>query len=161
MPEYRAYRQREYSVRPTAMAPPGEEYVQIRGPVDRRQPSHFEEVPREYIGRGPSVRPEPTKYEIPREYVGRLQSVRPEPPPREYATSIRPEARREVPMPMPAPREYSIRPETITRRDHGAESERYYEEGRRPAEVAFIERPRAREASVVVYADDVRREVYR
>jgi hypothetical protein len=161
-PEYRAYRQREYSVRPTAMGPPGEEYVQIRGSIERRQPSHFEEVPREYVGHAPSMRPEPVKYEIPREYVGRLQSVRPEPPPREYATSVRPEARREVPM--QSQREFSLRPgESITRRDHaiGVENERYYDEGRRPAEVAFIERPRAREASVVVYADDVRREIYR
>lgn len=161
-PEYRAYRQREYSVRPTAMGPPGEEYIQVRGPMERRQPSHFEELPREYVGRAPSMRPEPVKYEIPREYVGRLQSVRPEPPPREYATSVRPEARREVPM--QSQREYSLRPgESIVRRDHavGVENERYYDDGRRPAEVAFIERPRAREASVIVYADDVRREVYR
>jgi hypothetical protein len=43
------------------------------------------------------------------------------------------------------------------------EGERYYEDisDRRLAEVAFIERPRARESSVLVYADDVRREVYR
>jgi hypothetical protein len=42
------------------------------------------------------------------------------------------------------------------------DDERFYEEvPRRPAEIAFIERPRARESSVLVYADDVRREVYR
>lgn len=162
-PEYRQYRQREYSVRPGPMAPPGEEIIQVRGPVERRQMSHFEEAPREYA-RAPTVRPEPVRYEIPREYVGRLQSVRPEPPPREYAASVRPEARRE--MPIQSQREYSVRPvETMPRREHvaGAEPERYYDEvpRARPAEVAFIERPRAREASVVVYADDVRREVYR
>jgi hypothetical protein len=54
--------------------------------------------------------------------------------------------------------------ETAPRREYlpVQEGERYYEElpPRRPAEIAFIERPRAREASVVVYADD-RREVYR
>jgi len=62
--------------------------------------------------------------------------------------------------------EYSVRPlDSIPRREQiiASDSDRYYEEApsRRPAEVAFIERPRAREASVMVYADDVRREVYR
>jgi hypothetical protein len=78
--------------------------------------------------------------------------------------SERPEARRE--MPVQAQRGFSVRPvEHIARRepDGGPEGERYYDEAPRgrPAEVAFIERPRAREASVVVYADDGRREVYR
>ena len=165
LPEYRSYRQREYSVRPGGtMAPPGEEFMPVRGPVERRQMSHFEEVPREYAPRAPSMRPEPVRYEIPREFVGRLQSVRPEPPPREYATSIRPEARREAPA--QSQREFSVRPaEAMPRRElaAGPDPERYYDEvpRGRPAEVAFIERPRAREASVVVYSDDVRREVYR
>lgn len=164
MPEYRSYRQREYSARPATMAPPGEEFVQVRGHAERRQMSHFEEVPRDYAARASSTRPEPVRYEIPREYVGRIQSVRPEPPPREYATSVLPEARRE--MPVQSQREFSLRPaESIPRREHaaGPERERYYDEvpRGRAAEVAFIERPRARESSVVVYADDVRREVYR
>ncbi|KAK0102142.1 hypothetical protein ONS96_006106 [Cadophora gregata f. sp. sojae] len=176
-PDYRSYRQREYSVRPTAMGPPGEEYIQIRSrqltPEDSR---------REYIPRPASVYPEAVRYEIPREYT-RMQSVRPEGPPREYAASVRPEARRElVPQPhreysvrpMDPPhsaipqsqREYSVRPvEPVIRREPPAipEGGRYYEEpaGRQPAEIAFIERPRARESSVMVYADDVRREVYR
>jgi len=176
-PEYRSYRQREYSVRPTAMGPPGEEYIQIRS----RQLTP-EEGRREYLPRAASVYPEAVRYEIPREYT-RMQSVRPEAPPREYAASVRPEARRElVPQqhreysvrPMDPPhgaipqsqREYSVRPmEPIIRREPVAipEGGRYYEEpaGRQPAEVAFIERPRARESSVMVYADDVRREVYR
>jgi hypothetical protein len=161
-PEYRSYRQREYSVRPTVMAPPGEEYVQIRAP-ERRHVSHYEEAPREYAPRTPSVRPEPVRYEMPREYAPRLQSVRPEAPAREYAGSVRPEGRREI-APQ-AQREYSVRPvESVPRREYLAEpeGERYYEEmPRRPAEVAFIERPRARESSVMVYADDVRREVYK
>ncbi len=164
-PEYREYRQREYSARPAAMAPPGEEYVQIRGPPERRQMSHFEEAPREYIRRAPSVHPEAVRYEVPREYVGRLQSVRPvDIPSREYASSVRPEARREV-VPQ-SQREFSVRPvDTIPRREQmvAPEGERFYEEvpSRRPAEIAFIERPRARESSVLVYADDARREVYR
>jgi len=154
-PEYRSYRQREYSVRP--MAPPGEEYIQIRGAPERRQMSHFEETPREYLPRPMSVRPEPipVRYEIPREYVGR-QSVHPEPPPREY--SIRPEARREVIM--QPQRDFGVRStEHVVQREPIPDVERYYEEGpRRPAEVTYIERPRAREASVMVYEDDSRRE---
>jgi hypothetical protein len=151
IPEYRSYRQREYSVRPNIIAPPVDEYVETRGPPERRHMSHFEEAPREYAPRAPSVRPEPIRYEIPREYVGRLQTVRPEP-----RAEMGPQSQRE----------FSIRPsDSVTRREHGTgpEVERYYNEApsRRPAEVAFIERPRAREASVVVYADDVRREVYR
>lgn len=153
--EHRAYRQREYSVRP--MAPPGEDYIQLRGAPERRQMSHFDEAPREYISRAASVRPslapaaEPVRYEIPREYVSRVQSVRPEGAPREIAAQPQ--------------REYSVRPvEAAPRREPvgGREGERFYEEvpSRRPAaEVAFIERPRAREQSVLVYADDVRREV--
>jgi hypothetical protein len=164
-PEYREYRQREYSVRPSTMAPPGEDYVQVRGAPERRQMSHFEEPPREYIRRAASVRPEAVRYEIPREYAGRMQSVHPaDVPSREYAASVRPEARREVIS--QTQREYSVRPVDAMppRREQvvGPDGERYYEEipTRRPAEIAFIERPRAREASVMVYADD-RREVYR
>jgi hypothetical protein len=163
-PEYRSYRQREYSVRP--MAPPGEEYIQIRGAPEQRQMTQFEDTHRDYAPRAASLRPEAVRYEIPREYVRRLQSVRPEPPSGEYPASVHPEPRREV-VQLPQPqREYSVRPvDTVPRREHVSvsEGERYYDEvsSRRPAEVAFIERPRAREASVLVFADDVRREVYR
>ncbi len=161
-PDYRSYRQREYSVRPS-MASHGDEYIQIRSATERRQISQFEEAPREYIQRAPTVRPESVRYEVPREYVGRMQSVRPEAPPRDYAASVRPEAHRAI-IPQ-SQREYSIRPAEIPRREPVAlaDGERYYEEVSRgrPAEIAFIERPRARESSVMVYADDVRREVYR
>ncbi|PMD23371.1 hypothetical protein NA56DRAFT_69212 [Hyaloscypha hepaticicola] len=162
-PEYRSYRQREYSLRP--VGPHGDEYRQVRDreAAERRQMSHFEEAPRDYIQQAPSTRPEPVRYEIPREYAGRVQSVRPEAPPREYAASVRPEARREV-IPQPQ-REFSVRPiDAIPRRQVPmVDDDRYYEEvpSRRPAEIAFIERPRARESSVLVYSDDVRREVYR
>ena len=79
-----------------------------------------------------------------------FQSVRPEAVGREMAPQSQ--------------REFSVRPvESIARREQvtGREVERYYDEipTRRPAEVAFVERPRAREQSVFVYADDVRREV--
>ena len=181
--DHRVYRQREYSVHPA-----GDEFTQVRAP--ERRPVYEEsnreysraasvrpepiryEIPREYAGRLQSVRPEG----VPREYTAsvhpegrreiipqREYSVRPEPIPREYAASVHPEMRRE--MAPPGQREYSARPmETAPRRQYlpVQEGERYYEEipPRRPAEIAFIERPRAREASVVVYADD-RREVYR
>jgi hypothetical protein len=63
-------------------------------------------------------------------------------------------------------REFSVRPvDSLNRREQVplSKGERYYEEvpTQRAAPVAFIERPRAREASVVVYADDVRSQVYR
>ncbi|RDL35712.1 uncharacterized protein BP5553_06324 [Venustampulla echinocandica] len=242
-PDYRSYREREYSVRPSTIAPPGESYIQTRGVPERRaETAQYEEIPRDYApraqivreeapreysgrasvmpegppreyaarpmsvrpeairyevrddgdrgypARAPTVRPEavryeireeggreydvramsrrpePIRYEVPREYVGRLQSVRPEPAPREYAGSVHPEARREV-VPQ-SQREFSVRPvDSLDRREAIPipRTERYYEEvpRGRPAEVAFIERPRARESSVLVYADDVRREVYR
>lgn len=131
VPENRAYRQREYSVRP--MAPPGEEYIQLRGAPERRQMSHCDEAPREYVPRVASVRPppeEPVRYDIPREYVSRVQSVRPEGAPRELAAQSQ--------------REYSVRPvEATPRREQlvGREAERYYDEvpTRRPfAEPVFI-----------------------
>ncbi|KAF7872351.1 hypothetical protein EAF04_003273 [Stromatinia cepivora] len=154
-PDYRSYREREYSVRPTPMGPPGEEYVRVRAQPERRQVSHYDEAPREYISRPQSVRPEAIRYEVPREYVGRLSSVRPEAPLREYS-----EVRREVMA--PPRREFSVRPTEIIPRSHqptAAEGERYYEvENQRPA---IIERPREREGSVFVYADDLPRKVYR
>ncbi|KAJ8071360.1 hypothetical protein OCU04_001690 [Sclerotinia nivalis] len=153
-PDYRSYREREYSVRPTPMGPPGEGYVRVGAQPERRQVSHYDEAPREYISRPQSVRPEAIRYEVPREYVGRLSSVRPEAPLREY-----PEVRREVMA--PPRREFSVRPTEIIPRSHqptAAEGERYYEvENHRPA---IIERPREREGSVFVYADDLPRKVY-
>lgn len=209
LPEYRSYRQREYSSRP--MVPPGEEYIQIRA-AGRRPASHFEEDPQEYASRALSVRPDPVRYEevsrefaraptvrpesvryeevpreyaraptvrpepvryeeVPREYIRattarpepvrydipreyRVQSIRPEPPLREYAASVRPEARRET-----VPQQgLGVRPMD----HHSTAGERYFDEPPRriPAEVAFIERPRVREASVMVYTDD-RKGVYR
>lgn len=159
-PDYRQYREREYSVRPAPMGPPGEEYVRVRAQPERRQVSHYDEAPREYMSRPQSVRPEAIRYEVPREYVGRLSSVRPEAPLREYAPSVHPEVRREVMA--PPRREFSVRPTEIIPRSHqptATEGERYYEvENQRPA---IIERPREREGSVFVYADELPRKVYR
>lgn len=128
-PDYRPYRQREYSVRPSAMGPPGEEHL------PRREMSHFEGPPREYAPqRAMSVRP---GYEMPQQFPSRMQSVHPEAPPREYAASVRPEAYREV-VPQ-AQREYSVRPlESVPRREpvSYAQDVSYYEEvPRRPAQV--------------------------
>ncbi|KAG9245739.1 hypothetical protein BJ878DRAFT_540952 [Calycina marina] len=176
--EHRSYREREYSARP--ISPPGEEYVQLRG-REQRQMSHFEEAQREYMPRAMSVRPEaiPVRYEIPREreFVGRMQSVRPEGAPireyartggvpsREYAASVRHEGRREV---VQSQREYSVRPSEVResvlrRRDEVPDGERFHGEApiRRPAEVTYIDRPRLREGSVIVYGDDRREIVYR
>ncbi|KFY36645.1 hypothetical protein V494_05009 [Pseudogymnoascus sp. VKM F-4513 (FW-928)] len=112
-------RQREYSTRPPARQQPIDDYVRVaEGPPPRRQPTHFEEPPHEYIPRVASVRPESFRQEyIPRaqsirperaEYIPRAQSIRPEPVHREYAASVRPEGRREVPSQII--REYSVRP---------------------------------------------------
>ena len=155
IPEHQAYRQREHSVRP--MAPPREDYIQLRGGPERRQTSQLDEAPRDFIPRAASVRPiraESARYEVSGEYVSRLQSVRPEGVNKELAANSQ--------------REYSVRPIDTPRREHigGRGTERYYNEvpSRRPiAEVAF-ERPRAREQSIVVYDNDLRRksrDVYR
>ncbi|TVY83028.1 hypothetical protein LSUE1_G002434 [Lachnellula suecica] len=151
---------REYISRPGSVRPDQtryEDHEYIKAPVAR------EEIPRDYARAG-SVRPDAVRYEVPREYGPRLQSVRPEAPPREYASSVHPDARREM-VPQ-GQREFSVRPvDSLNRREQVpvAKGERYYEEvlGQRPPPVAFIERPRARESSVLVYADDARREVYR
>lgn len=155
----RDYAPRPVSVRPDQVRPDQARY-EIR--EDHEYAPKAPVVREEPYSRAASVRPDAVRYELPREYAGTLQSVRPEAPPREYAASVRPEARREI-----APqsqREFSTRPvESLNRREQVplAKGERYYEEVARPAPVAFIERPRARESSVLVYADDVRREVYR
>jgi hypothetical protein len=122
--DYRAYRQREYSTRPTAIAPSGEEYVRVADSIARRQMSHFEEPPREFITRVASVRPEAARYEeAPREYAPRVASVRPEvvryeDPTRDYMTrvaSVRPEAMRYEAVPQFAGRMQSVRPEAAGR----------------------------------------------
>lgn len=157
--DLRAYREREYSTRSTAMVPQ-EEYVQIRGAPERRQMSHYPEAPREYVSRV-SMHPEPVRYEIPREYVGRLQSVRPEALGRDYAPSARPEPRRE------GIREASVRPgEHGMRREYGAplalDGERY--EYSRPVrraveEPIYIDGPR--EVGQDTLPGEARMEVYR
>jgi hypothetical protein len=117
--DYRSYRQREYSSRPVVLAPPSEEYVRIREPLETRQSDYALEAPAGYasLGYAPrarSVRPEVLRDDAPREYVARVQSVRPELPPKDYPSGVRPEnTRGEGP-----PREYatrlqSVRPEAL------------------------------------------------
>jgi hypothetical protein len=94
--DYRSYRQREYSSRPIVLAPPPDEYVRIREPLETRQSDYALEAPAGYaplgyIPRARSVRPEVIRDEVPREYVTRVQSVRPELPPKDYASGVRPE----------------------------------------------------------------------
>jgi len=95
--DYRSYRQREYSSRPIVLAPPPDEYVRIREPLETRQPDYALEAstgyaPLAYAPRARSVRPEVMRDEVPREYVTRVQSVRPELPPKDYASSVLPES---------------------------------------------------------------------
>ncbi|KAH6673573.1 hypothetical protein B0J14DRAFT_591060 [Halenospora varia] len=160
---------REYGARAMSVRPEAVRYIRdepprgyVRAPSVRPDAAtRYEirdDIPREYDTRAPSRHPEAIRYEeAPREYAPRLQSVRPEGPPREYAP-------REIVQ--RAERAYSAVPVDASGRREVMPppgGERYYEEAPRgrPSEVAFIERPRARESSVVVYADDVRREVYR
>lgn len=160
--DYRAYRQREYSTRPPARAPPSaDELIRVREPLDRRQMSHFEEVPREQTARIGSVRPESIRYGVPREFVERVQSVRPEAHSREYAQSVRPEARRE--MTTRHLREFSVRPgePEIIRREYMPQTESDYAVPK-PVVRRVIEEPEYIERRRVpqdMYVDDVRREV--
>lgn len=185
---HRDYRQREYSMRP---AGEGESFVEIRAPARRVVSHYDEparevirqstvrpeavryELPREYSQRVQSVRPEgpatrvyvddgrpAVRREMPPQGV-REFSVRADAPPREYAASVRPEGRREVNS--HGQREYSVRPSQQRPVYADMQGDQHYEEmpSRRPAEMVYVERPGAREGSVMVYADDVRREVYR
>ncbi|KAJ9155110.1 hypothetical protein NKR23_g2548 [Pleurostoma richardsiae] len=159
-PDYRAYRQREYSIRPMA---PADGYIQVRGATESR-PS---DAPREYMTRAMSVRPaEPIRYEAPAEYGARVQSVRPEPILREYASSLRSDHRREIAQ-TPTPREYSMRtgevPQVI-RREYSVrpvEPPQYCERPVRGDEgMTYIERPRGAPQENI-YDDGVQRPVYR
>jgi hypothetical protein len=155
-PDYRAYRQRDYSARP--IPPLGEEYIQVRAGPERRL---GEEAAREYISRAASVRPvEPIRYDMPRGYE-RVQSVRPDLPTREYASSVHPESHR--PMGEPFPQGYGGRPveSPVVRREYSVRPvEQYY--NRPPPgqeDMTYVERPGVTQE--IVYGDDARREVYR
>ncbi|SZF01179.1 unnamed protein product [Blumeria hordei] len=117
-PGYRPYRQREYSVHPAAIAPPGDEYPSYRYPPEHLSMSQYDEPSRENI-RAATVRPEVIRYEASAGYQERMSSVRPENPPR------RSEGRRDV-IPQ-VQREYSVRP-TDTGPRETFPDDRYYEE---------------------------------
>lgn len=150
LPEYRSYRQREYSTQPLA-----EGFIRIREQDSDR--GHYEEFPREYSTRPPSVRHEMYRYETERENLRRVSSVRPEPILHEPVPNGRAEVLRE--RPAASVREYSARPmEIVPSRDHTTDRV-YYDPGRRSDEIAYIEHPRQREASVIVYTDGAQREL--
>lgn len=138
--EYRDGQHREYSARP--MAPPGD-LVEMGSTADRRP---MADAPREHpMAATGMMAAETVRYEVPQAY-GRVQSVRPEMP--GHASGVHPEGRREAAQPYlrefgPRPAEPYHRPQT-----------------RAGGEIAFIERPRAA-TQAIVYADDVRREIYR
>ncbi|KAI1876802.1 uncharacterized protein JN550_000874 [Neoarthrinium moseri] len=153
-PDYREYRQRDYSARPVATTAPGQEFVQYRS--DGRPPPEVAE----FGARPISVRPpEHVRYEYP---PPRVSSVRPDIPLREYAASVHPEARREV---APVYREYSVRPAAepdMHRREFSVRPvERYYD---RPVvandDVQFIEQQPRTVHREIIY-EDGRRELYR
>ncbi|PHH79683.1 hypothetical protein CDD80_4048 [Ophiocordyceps camponoti-rufipedis] len=138
--EYRDGQHREYSAR--SMAPPGD-LVEMGSTTDRRP---MADTPREHpMAATGMMAAETVRYEVPQAY-GRVQSVRPDMP--GHASGVHPEGRREAAQPYlrefaPRPAEPYHRPQT-----------------RAGGEIAFIERPRAA-TQAIVYADDVRREIYR
>ncbi|KAH0539129.1 hypothetical protein FGG08_004300 [Glutinoglossum americanum] len=165
--DYRAYRERDYAVSQGAIPVAREGYVQNRDYPERRI-SQYEEIviPREYIPRMQSARPEAGRYETARDFVPRIQSVRPEPVGRDYATGVRQEAeRRDFFVPPQNVREYSVRADE-GRRDFvpaGNERYNYLSSDRRYAdEHALIERPRElpRETGPDGYSDDMRKYQY-
>ncbi|KAI1321990.1 hypothetical protein F5Y16DRAFT_387931 [Xylariaceae sp. FL0255] len=141
--EVRSYRDREYSTQP--MAPPSQEYYQIRGGTEQRVAEH---MPREYLARAASVRPsDPVSYQ-------RLPSTRPDLQTRQYTASVHPEARVEP--------SYSVRPaETIV--PHRAysvrPSEQYYDQPPPGEGMTYYERPRGVHQEII-YPDGTRRQVY-
>lgn len=165
--DYRAYRERDYAVSQGAIPVAREEYVQSRDYPERRI-SQYEEIviPREYIPRMQSARPEAGRYETARDFVPRIQSVRPEPVSRDYATGVRHEAeRRDYIVPPQNVREFSVRTDEGRRDFIPTENERYdyLSSGRRYADDhALIERPREvpREAGPDAYSDDMRKYRY-
>lgn len=154
-------RQREYSTRPVQARQPVDDYVRVAEGAQRRQPTHFEEPPHEYIPRVASVRPEAFRHEMRGEYLPRAQSIRPEPVRREYAGGVRPEGRREVPSQII--REYSVRPgePEVVRREYMPPLMDEYPPAR-PMARRVVEDPEYipwRPVQPDMYNDDTQREV--
>ena len=151
-PEYgsgfRSYRERDYPMQP--MAPPSQDFVQIRGAPEHRLADH---VTREYLPRAASVRPvESVPYE-------RLTSSRPDIPPRQYAASVHPDARKEIASHVGG--EYSVRPTEMERAYSVRPAERYYEQPPpREGDITYVERSRAPHQEVVYPGNGVSGQVY-
>ncbi|KFG83953.1 hypothetical protein MANI_020644 [Metarhizium anisopliae] len=152
--DYRDVWKREISGRGP---PPHGGFVQVLAPSERR---YIEET---YGGGQSSMRPvETVRYQLPAEY-GRVPSVRPEAQgTTDFRASAHPDGHHEVLQPYM--REY--RPgqiqEPIVQRGFSARpgDRPLNRQTRAGEEIAFIERPRGA-TQEIVYADDVRREVYR
>lgn len=151
---FRGYRQREYSARPAEVIVPREPYLYSRERGPREQ---YQEVvmPRNYVQRVPSVRPNEVPYQLsPQEEHGsRMSSGYPENINRGYVPPGRYE-----PL-TPSVRDYSVRPEDNRR---GYIPVQYVPEpaGRRYVdEIRYIERPR--EASQAMPGETFRRASYR
>lgn len=145
-PEYREYRQREYSAHPAPALAAPQEFVQYRG--ESRPQQEF--VPEFSSYRASTVRPtEQVRYE----YPARVASVRPDAALREYAASVHPELRREVPVPVY--REYSGRPgveQEPPRREYSVRPvERYYDNRpvMREDEIQYIDQPRTVQREII------------
>ncbi|KAJ3566137.1 hypothetical protein NPX13_g7249 [Xylaria arbuscula] len=151
-PEYgsgfRSYRERDYQIQP--MAPPSQDFVQIRGAPEHRLAEHLH---REYLPRAASVRPvESVPYE-------RLTSSHPDIPPRQYAASVHPDARREITSHVGG--EYSVRPTEMERAYSVRPVERYYEQPPpREGNITYVERPRATQQEVIYPGNGAPRQVY-
>ncbi|KAI9842835.1 MAG: hypothetical protein M1837_006856 [Sclerophora amabilis] len=119
--DYRSYRQRDYSTRPSELMIPRDEYV-VRNMSERRQPSHFQDtiVPREHVQRIHSVRPESARYEMRSDHPPRVGNGYPGLEGREYAGSV---SREIVPRSV---REYSIRGEEPRREYLAAPNDERY-----------------------------------
>ncbi|KAI9789418.1 MAG: hypothetical protein M1816_006078 [Peltula sp. TS41687] len=111
--DFRPYRHRDYSAHPADVVVPREQYMyaarEIRERGGPREPYDEVIVPRNYIQRLPSVRPEEVRYRLsPQERVSRLQSSHGGD--RAYSTSGGGGGRFET-LPQGTIRDYSVRPE--------------------------------------------------
>jgi hypothetical protein len=164
--DYRAYRERDYTVPHGAIPLAREEYVQNREYPERRISQYEEIVFPQYIPRMQSARPEAGRYEAARDFVPRIQSVRPEPVGRDYAAGMRHEAeRRDYTAPPQSVREYSVRADEGRREFVPTDNARYnyLPSGQRYTDDRpLVERPRdiPREAGADAYGDDMRKYRY-
>lgn len=145
-PEYRYYRERDYSGQPSGQ--PIGEYYEVRSTQEPRVP--MDEPSRDYIIRSTTVRPE-----VPlRPDTVRTSSVRPEITPGEYGAPIHIDERQA----MPPPRAYSVRPMGPPPPQPSQYVRQWPEYEVRPA---YGEQEIRREDGGVTYIDRAPREAYR